>query len=194
MRRILQLLPVAAALFGGAIIGGGAAWYASGQNLSGGVGPGPWRTSKGVGEASSGLFQRAVVARIGLWALPASEVVYFNAVTDSDGQALSRNCTYEISADRDPPTRWWSITLYRDNFWVDNPADRYSFASSSVAREPAGGYRVILSATPQAGNWLPMGDVDGEFVLAFRNYQPEPVIAADPEATPLPTIRRLTCG
>jgi len=194
MRPVLQILTVVGALLGGAVLGGGSAWVFSGISRSVGEGPGPWRTTKGIGESSSGLVQRAVVARIGIWALPASEVVYFQAQMDDDGRALSRDCTYELTADRDPPTRWWSITLYRDNFWVDNPSDRYSFASSSVAREPGGGYRVILSSKPKAGNWLPMGEVDGEFVLSFRNYQPDPIIAANPEATPLPKIRRLTCG
>jgi hypothetical protein len=114
-------------------------------------------------------------------------------MTDDQGEPLTNRCVYEIARDRDPPTRWWSVTLYRDNFWVDNPADRYSWTSTNVAREPDGGYRIILAAREQPGNWLPMGTKDGGFSMSFRNYQPEPSIAAAPESAPLPSVRKLSC-
>jgi hypothetical protein len=190
--KILLLALGGAGSFG---IGWGGAWLNAGSasTRSEGVGPGPWKTSKGAGEASAGLVQRAVIARQGLWALPQSEVVYFRAMTDDQGEPLTNRCVYEIARDRDPPTRWWSVTLYQDNFWVDNPADRYSWTSTNVAREPDGGYRIILAAREQPGNWLPMGTKDGGFSMSFRNYQPEPSIAAAPESAPLPSVRKLSC-
>jgi hypothetical protein len=126
--------------------------------------------------------------------LPQSEVVYFRATSDDEGGPLTHRCIYEIASDRDPATRWWSVTLYQDNFWVDNPIDRYSWTSTNVARGSDGGYRIILSASEQPGNWLPMGTRDGGFSMSFRNYQPDPSIAADPAATPLPSIRKLSCA
>lgn len=176
-------------------IGVGAAWFLSGAAwMRTGEGPGPWKTSRGTGDATAGGLHRALVARTGLWALPASEVVYFRALTDDEGQPLSRNCVYEIAGQGDPPTRWWSISLYRDHFWVDNPGDRYSYSTTTVTRAPDGGWRVRVAATPQAGDWLPMGGKDGLFLLSYRLYQPDPSVAANPAATPLPGVRRLSCA
>ena len=55
--------------------------------------------------------------------------------------------------------RWWSIALYRDHFWVDNPDDRYSYSKTTVSRAADGSWRVLVSGAPQAGNWLPMGAI-----------------------------------
>jgi hypothetical protein len=177
------------------VAGSFGAWIYAGTVGAGGdgVGPGVWRTSKGTGDATAGLVQRAVVARQGLWALPQSEVVYFRAITDEDGAPLSNRCIYELSHVKDPSTRWWSITLYQNLFWVDNALNRYSWTSTNLKREQDGGYRILLSRQQQPGNWLPMGEQDGGFSLIFRNYQPDPSIAEDPEDTPLPAIRKISC-
>lgn len=174
--------------------GGAAAWMYTGNPPGSGDGPGPWRTKRGAGEASADPVQRATIARVGLWALPQSEVVYFHADTDDEGVPLSRNCTYAVRARQDPPTRWWSVTLYRDFFWVDNPQDRYSFSSTTVARNAEGGWQVNVSAAPQDENWLPMGLTDGRFTLSLRLYQPDPGVARDPESVSLPAVEKLTCA
>lgn len=176
--------------------GAGAAWiYTGDPPQREGVGPGPWTTStQGVGDASAGLLQRAVIARVGLWALPRSEVIYYRAEADDEGRPLSRRCVYAIEGKVDPPTRWWSIALYRDHFWVDNPLDRYSFSKTTVARAQDGSWTILLSEKPQSGNWLPMGSADGRFTLPFRMYQPEPSVGRDPENVPMPSVRRVSCA
>jgi hypothetical protein len=195
MKSVLKGLVVLIAALVAFSAGATGAWVYAGTSGRMGVesGPGAWRTSKGTGDASAGLVQRATVARQGLWALPQSEVIYFRAITDDEGVALSNRCTYEIARQEDPPTRWWSVTLYRNLFWVDNDLDRYSWTSTNLIREDDGGYRIILSKDSQPGNWLPMGEEDGGFSLIFRNYQPDPSIALDPKSTPLPAIRRVSC-
>lgn len=196
MRRGMQWTVVSLVAIGALAGGWVSAWIFAGtvNSLGGGIGPGPWRTAKGTGDVTAGFIQRAIVARQGLWALPQTEVVYFTATTDDQGGTLSNRCTYEIAQQQDPQTRWWSVTLYRNLFWVDNPLDRYSWASTNLTREYDGSYRITLSAKSAPGNWLPMGDEEGGFLLIFRNYQPDPSIAADPEATPLPTIRKTSCN
>lgn len=159
-----------------------------------GVGPSSWRSSTNIGTAKTDPIRRAVIARTGIWALPATEVIYFSADNDAEGRPLDRSCVYEIAGVGDPPARWWSISLYRDNFWVDNPGDRYSYSKTTVARDEAGAWRIRVSGAPQSGDWIPMGDKDGRFALSFRLYQPEPSVAADLAATPLPPIRRLSCA
>lgn len=175
--------------------GMGAAWVYSGQpHKRPGVGPAPWETNLAVGGAEATALTRAVVARTGLWALPKSEVIYFNASKDQDGEPLKRGCVYEVAAKVDPPARWWSIALYRDRFWVDNPGDRYAYSKTTVAREQDGGWRILVSDRPQPGNWLPMGPKDGRFDLPLRLYQPDPSVEKNPAAIVLPTVRRLSCG
>jgi len=177
------------------VAGGAAAWvYTGDPPARAGVGPGPWKTStKGVGDASAGLLQRAVISRVGLWALPPSEVIYFRAETDDDGRPLTRRCVYAIEGTGDLPTRWWSIALYRDYFWVDNPLDRYSFSKTTVTRARDASWKILLSEAPQQGDWLPMGSKDGRFTLPLRMYQPEASVAQDPRAVPLPRVRRVSC-
>ena len=159
-----------------------------------GVGPYSWRSPAGLGASAAGPMLRAVAARTIIWALPSSEVMYYSAGRDADGQPLRRACVYEIAGRADPPTRWWSVGLYRDDRWVDNPGDRYSFSRTTVARGQAGAWRIRVAATPQDGDWLPMGPRDGRFVLTFRLYQPDPSVETAPQAAPLPPIRRLSCG
>lgn len=159
-----------------------------------GVGPHSWQSSTNIGTARTDPIRKAVIARTGIWALPATEVIYYSADEDAEGRALDRRCVYEIAGVGDPPARWWSISLYRDNFWVDNPGDRYSFSQTTVTRDAAGAWRVRVAGAPQSGDWIPMGDRDGRFALSFRLYHPEPSVAADLKATPLPPIRRLSCA
>jgi len=182
-----------AAIFG-TVAGAAVAWQISGsaRGLKG-IGPAPWYTAPNLGDASTDALTRAVVSRTGIWALPPSEVVYFVADEDEAGQPLRQNCVYELVGNVDPPARWWSVSLYRDNFWIDNPDDRYSFSKTSVSRSSDGRWRVRVAAARQAGNWLPMGDRPGAFSLSVRLYQPDPSVVAEPTAVPLPSLKRLSC-
>jgi hypothetical protein len=185
---------VIAALLAGLVAGAGSAWLATGQvNTDAGRGPAPWKTMAGTGTAAASPQQRATVARVGIWALPDSEVIYFTTETDSQGEPLRATCDYTLEAEREPRARWWSIGVYRDYFWIDNPANRYSLTSSTITRDAAGGYRVSLSGGPMPGNWLPLGTGEGRITLLFRLYQPHPDNIADPVAVPLPAIRRMGC-
>lgn len=195
----MQLRPLwLAGLFATALAGAGggawAAWLATGQvDENAGRGPAPWKTMAGTGSAAAGKLQRATVARVGIWALPDSEVIYFNTESDSSGEPLRAGCTYRLEARTEPAARWWSIGVYRDYFWIDNAIDRYSLTSSTIRRLPAGGYAVTVSGAPAQGNWLPLGEREGRITLLFRLYQPDPVIMANPEVVPLPSVRRLEC-
>lgn len=178
----------------GTVAGAGAAWLATGQvDTRAGRGPVPWRTMAGTGSAAAGKLQRATVARVGIWALPDSEVIYFNTESDSNGDPLRAGCRYRLAASAEPAARWWSIGVYRDYFWIDNAIDRYSLTSSSISREPGGGYAVTVSPVPVEGNWLPLGEREGRITLLFRLYQPDPAIMANPESVPLPSVRRIAC-
>lgn len=195
MRKIAVALVILTAVALGGAAGAGAAWLRTAKAGDvGGRGPGPWRTLAGAGEAKASAYQRAVIARTGIWALPQSEVIYFVSENDSDGRPLDARCTYEVAGPPMTLARWWSLGVYKDYFWIDNPRDRYSFTKTNVTRDATGRYRVLLSPTPQAGDWLPLGDKPGRLTLMYRMYQPAPSVARNPEATPLPSIRRLQCA
>ncbi|MDX2171019.1 MAG: DUF1214 domain-containing protein [Deltaproteobacteria bacterium] len=154
---------------------------------------GAWQTSRETGSPDAGMYIRAQVAVAGLLALNPSEAMYYRAASDDAGHPLTGDCDFVVEG-RDPATRWWSLTAYAaDNFLIPNSAERYSFSRTTVARETDGGFRIVVSARPHAGNWLPVAP--GEpFDLTLRLYNPEPALTADLAGTPLPRITRTGCS
>lgn len=193
-RTAMAALAIGAAVLGLAA-GAGAAWVAtSTATNTDGHGPGPWRTSSGTGAAGASMFTRATVAHTGLWALPPSEVIYFIAERDDVGRPLETRCSYALTGAGDLPARWWSVGAYVGYHWADNPANRYSYTRSNIARDQRGGYTITVSRTKQPGNWLPLGTRDGQLTFLARLYQPGASVAADPLHVPLPSVRRLACA
>jgi len=160
----------------------------TGETLSNG----PWRTNLSTGSAAAGLLLRARVAWRGLWALQSSEVYYFSAKTDSDGEPLRHHCRYRV-AGSDPDARWWSVTAYNNDHLIPNPRQTYSFSKTTVERESNGSWVISFSRDPQPKNWLPSGDQDGELVLSLRCYNPGAELMANPGEVELPRIIREGC-
>jgi len=152
---------------------------------------GAWITSLTVGSENSGPYQRARIARTGIWALDASEVIYFTANTDSRGFPLSHDAVYRIEGS-DLDTRWWSITAYNDDHFIPNPLDRYSFSQTAVDREIDGTWIIRLSREQVPGNWLPSGQRTGTIVLTLRCYNPSQRMIDDPGGVRVPEIIRET--
>ena len=139
-----------------------------------------------------GIYTRAQVALFGTLALKSSEVIYFLAFHDSAGEPLNYQCDYRVEG-ADPSARWWSLTAYRDFHLIPNDDGRYSFSSTTTARGQDGRWTVRLSAKPQAGNWLPLGDREGRINLSLRLYNPEPAAIKNLERIELPRIIREEC-
>jgi len=152
---------------------------------------GPWTTSLTAGSSKAGPYQRAWIARHGIWALDASEVIYYTANTDSRGFPLSHNAVYRIEGS-DLDTRWWSITAYNDDHFIPNQLDRYSFSQTTVEREDDGTWIIRLSKAHVSGNWLPSGDRSGTLVLTLRCYNPSQRMIDDPGGMRIPEIIRET--
>ena len=158
----------------------------------GGVTNGAWTTNLDVGSSSAEMYVRAVVARIGLFALNKTETIYFSAETDEDGQPLRSVCDYRVEGS-DMAARWWSITVYgADNFLIPNDTMRYAFNGGNVAKTADGRYTILLSPTPKPGNWLPSGNQD-QLNLALRLYNPLPEVYQKPAGLELPRIIREKC-
>lgn len=171
----------------------GASGYLMLRSIGGGIRNGVWETDLAIGTSDAGLYQRARVALYGLWALSSTETVYFVTKTDSDGNALKRECTYRIEG-KDPDTRWWSLTVYNNYFFVPNTENRYSFSKTTIEREQDGDWQIHLSGQPQAKNWLPSGDKDGELILNLRTYNPTAEFVRDVATAPLPKIVKEVCA
>ena len=150
---------------------------------------GPWQTSLSTGSGEAGMYRRAVVAKHGIWALASTEVIYYNAETDSDGVPLRNDATYRIEG-KDIDTRWWSITAYVNDHFVPNPDDRYSYSRTTVRRESDGSWVITAAPTSQDRNWLPTGNQSGLLVLALRCYNPGEKMLANPVGIALPKIVR----
>ena len=158
-----------------------------------GIQNGAWTTNLEVGSSNAGMYLRAVIARIGLFALNKTATIYYQADTDNEGQKLRSDCDYRIEGKK-IDTRWWSMTLYgEDHFLISNHRDRYSYNMKSVAREADGTYRIFISMSEKKGNWLPSGDKVQLLSLSLRCYNPQPIIYEHPERVALPRIIREAC-
>jgi hypothetical protein len=153
---------------------------------------GPWITHPSTGGQDAGIYTRLVTAVVGTLALNRSEVIYYFAKTDDDGQALRSKCDYRIEG-KDMDARWWSITLYgSDLFLIPNDQDRYSYNMMNLKREKDGRYKIYLSQNPKAGNWLPTRNTD-KFYVSIRLYRPKPSVYENMGTIELPRIIRETC-
>jgi hypothetical protein len=191
-RDMLRALKIFSILTVGTALGLAATWATViRSHKSGGVSNGPWHTSLYAGSSEGSPYLRAYIAVHGLLALGREETIYYTAARDSEGQALDRNCSYQVEG-RDLPARWWSITAYgADDFLIPNPADRYSVSMNSVARRADGTFSVTLSNKQAEGAWIPV--TGGHFDLTIRLYNPQAAVAADPGHSTLPAIKKVVC-
>jgi len=146
--------------------------------------------------------QRALIAIIGLFALRESEVVYFTAVDDSDGNPLSSTHDYILSGSI-PEARYWSYTLYgEDDFLIPNEQKLYGYNGNTIQYMPQDSlnpeihvsgqlsYTIEISSEEKERNWLPSGN-NKQLALTLRLYNPSPEVYQNLETIPLPEITRI---
>jgi hypothetical protein len=168
-----------------------AAWVITGQGLiKSSVQNDCWYYDFAIGSKSADAHTRAYVARAGVLALPATEVIYPIATTDSDGQPLDPQASYIIEG-RDFDTRWWSITAYLDNYYIANDLDIYSYSQTTISRKADGSWVIMASPNPQKTNWLPTGDKKGKLEFVLRLYNPSKKIIDDFAKIELPKITKV---
>lgn len=149
---------------------------------------GPWQTDLSIGSSQTGIYARARVALIGLFAFKRSEVVYYIAKQDSDGRPLNSKHIYRIEG-KDLDTKWWSITIVGWNFFlIPNVQKRYSYNWARVVRNRDRSYTIRLSEKKRKGNWLPTGG--GTFYINLRLYRPGQSVHENPGNISLPRIIR----
>jgi hypothetical protein len=177
-------------------VGGGlgTAWYMieSGSRLSTQT-FGPWVTWSAAGRPDADPYTRAHTIRNGLLPLTSTLAVTFQAKTDSSGSRLHSGCEYAVVSDGPEPD-WWTLAAFdvRGRLMA-NAAERYSFNSSNVMREPDGRTVITLARDPRPGNWLPVSG--GRFVLMLTMQDAARAASIHEGGQPkaLPEIQRVAC-
>jgi hypothetical protein len=162
-----------------------------------------WINILNLGRYGTDYETRAYVAFMGLGALSSEDAVYPSAFVDSNGTALDGGSRYVMHFEKGglPPSHVgvWSISPYRDNFYVRNALERYGLLSSMPVRYNADGSLdvYIQGKSPgadQESNWLPCPP-SGSFNLTVRAYQPMPsFLDGTYKLPPVKRVQDLTKG
>jgi hypothetical protein len=140
-----------------------------------------WINMLNLGRYGTDYNTRAFIAYAGLGALSSEDAVYPSAFVDGAGNALDAAYRYVMHFPKNglPPSASgvWSLSPYRDNFYVHNPIERYGILSSMPLKyNPDGSLDIYIQAgspgTEKESNWLPIPP-SGVFNLTTRVYQPE---------------------
>jgi hypothetical protein len=139
---------------------------------------------------------RAVVAMIGLGANLPADAIYPSTSVDAQGRALNGRHRYRLHFDSTqlpPVDAFWSLTAYGDDdFFIDNPLNRYARGSNDpLLRNPDGSLDLLVQAEPppleSQANWLPVR-ASSPFLLQLRLYRPRSA-ALDGSWSPPPPQR-----
>jgi hypothetical protein len=118
---------------------------------------------------------------VGLGALTSEDCVYPSAFVDGDGEVLDGAKKYVMHFEKGqlPPSAAgvWSLSQYRENFYVPNALGRYGILSSMPLKYNADGSLDVYLQAKSPGqdkeaNWLPIPPSD-PFNLTVRIYQPK---------------------
>jgi hypothetical protein len=136
-----------------------------------------------LGNYADNYVYRAVVAVVGLGALPPQEAMYMRAAGD-DGTGLYRgDGLYRLSLPKPPPVKaFWSLTMYEATpdgqfFLAPNSINRYVIGNQTkgLIYDSDGVLDIWIGRKEppslKRANWLPAPDT-GPFALTLRAYLP----------------------
>src|SRR5262249_3295248 len=93
-----------------------------------------WLNILNLGRYGTDYQARAFIAYAGLGALTSDDAIYPSAFVDGDGKVLDGAAKYVMHFEKGglPPSASgvWSISQYRENFYVRNAIERYGIRSS----------------------------------------------------------------
>jgi hypothetical protein len=125
--------------------------------------------------------KRALVALVGLGAIPPEDAIYPLNLADADGKKMigTSNYTMHFSKDKLPPVdAFWSITMYdEEGFQVANELNRFAIGDrDDLVYNKDGSLDIYIQAKSpgkdKESNWLPSPD-KGELGITMRLYEPE---------------------
>jgi hypothetical protein len=189
------IVPVLLISLAGLFLGGVTAWYSiQHAHRIGAINIGPWTAFP---FASADQIDPYTIARgvaEGTVPLGATEGLSFEAVTDSQGRALSLACEYRVEGET-PPAKLWTLATYDSSGRPVTPAPGGSAAiySNAVLHFPDGTFMIDVSRYPRPGNWLAMSG-SGAFRMVLRIYDTPVTSSAGSERPPMPRIVREECA
>ena len=145
--------------------------------------------------------QRALISLASLFALRETEVLYFIASKDNEGNPLSSKYKYILEGST-PNARYWSYTIYGNNFFlIDNPENIYGYNMDNIqyideSNNPElpsnrlGNHQITLSSKRHGDNWLPTGSEE-QLYITLRMYNPSPMVSNNLAHVPLPIIKKI---
>jgi len=128
---------------------------------------------------------RAIVALVGLAALPVAEAMYMQPSGDTGTGEFHGDGLFRFTLKNPPPVdAFWSLTMYeitaqKQRFLTRNPLDRYSIGDRTpgLKYNADGGLDIWIGRTDPGGdrtaNWLP-APTQGPYALSLRAYLPRP--------------------
>ncbi len=190
----MRVLSLAYVIALGAGLGLGSARYAvADRPWIGRAQIGAWTSWPNSGARAVDPYMRAYLARGVHLPLGAGEGLELIAKEDDAGQALDARCRYLVTGVT-PPARGWSLGATDPaGRSLQTAIERESFTDAEIVRGERGHMRIVLAATPEAGNWLPLPP-GGRFQLRLRLYD-TPISSHAGELRPeaLPRIARIDC-
>jgi hypothetical protein len=141
--------------------------------------PNGWSTILNIGRFGTDYATRAFVAYFGLGAGVKEDIIYPTTFTDGDGNPLDGGYNYVMHFDKEflalPKNGVWSLSPYRENFYVHNSLERYGLPPGDPKYNSDGSLDIYIQAkSPGAdkeANWLPIPP-SGMFNLTIRIYNP----------------------
>ncbi len=179
----------------GIVLGAGSAWYSVQQSHRiGAINIGPWTAFPHAGAEEIDPYTIARAVAEGSVPLGSTEGLAFEAVTDSQGGLLQRNCSYRIEGTT-PPAKLWTLVSYGEDGKPVAPAPggKSSTYSSALLHFPDGSFLVSVSSKPTSGNWIATSG-EGTMRLVLRLYDTPITSSAGGEPPVMPQISAGECN
>lgn len=151
-------------------LGLGASYYAlTDGRVFGALQVGPWLAWPDLGSPSPNPYSRAQIVRAGTFQLGLSEGIQFVASTDSEGEPLTRACSYRIEGTTPVSTFWTLVAVDDAGINIAAPHGPAVVRSQDLARGEGGAIVINLGTRLAARNWLELAG-DGPFALRLTLY------------------------
>ncbi|GHA29443.1 hypothetical protein GCM10007989_26290 [Devosia pacifica] len=174
------------------LVGFGLSYYALTEGrFFGTLQSGSWTAWPDIGTPDPNPYTRAHIARLGQLQLGQSEGLQFIADTDSDGEPLTRSCSYRLEGTTPLATFWTLVAVDEDGRNIALPDTPPVIRSSDLARGADGSIQLNIGTRLSPLNWLALSG-SGPFTLELRLYDTASFTDTG-SSTRMPTITRGAC-
>lgn len=189
MRFVLYLLTMIAVALG---VGFGLSYYAlTDGRLFGVAQVGPWAAWPDVGAPAPNPYTRGHLAREASLQLGQAEGLQFTATVDSDGEPLTRDCSYRIEGRTPLATFWTLVALDDDGLNITPPDGQLVMRSGDIARANDGAIMINVGTRLMPWTWLELTG-EGPFSLVLTLYDTAVFSGFSSDAS-MPAIIRGDC-